>query len=147
MLTEPFEAIVSLPDNLLPAGFVYPTGFIEFVQTAGAATVLDGEPWTLLSKRSVARIVANVRQQNPHLVLVPFALRQYTNHVACFEGQCTTGAPKVAVMRIHDSTEDGGVDGYIHPDYDVPGWLQDVSSWLALVTDDSADFKRVHHGG
>lgn len=147
MLREPVDPVVHLPEELVPQGFIYPSSFSAFVSSALGRELLDGEPWTLFHKRLVSQVVANVRQQNQHLSLVPFALRQYTNHVACFDGNSTDGLPKVAIVRLHDGTDDGGTDGYIHPEYDVPGWLNSFESWVSLATDDSADFRRVHHGG
>jgi hypothetical protein len=140
---RPHQPLPFLPARLLPDGFQYPRAFREFANSRLSASLLDGDPWTFFDAEFGTIWAEKTQQQNKSLTIVPFAIRQGTNHVACFDGACQDGNPRVILVRYDSGTEDGGLEAYIGVAFDVPGWFsRGFEGWLDLVADDRADFKR-----
>ncbi|HZC05446.1 MAG TPA: hypothetical protein VE338_07370 [Ktedonobacterales bacterium] len=105
----------------LPEGFRYPHQFLRTV----ALGLIDLEPWWILEGDLLRARLAGVRTRYPARTLVPFARRQDTDDVACFDQD--TGK----VVIIHD--------------FASPGWEQraevdDFYGWLRQAIDDLVAF-------
>lgn len=96
-------------------------------------SIIDLDPWWFLFERekSAEFWLSELRTQYPERCLVPFATKiPYSDDFACFDGEDTSGNPKVY---------------YIHA-YASPGWegkevVADFDEWLKLAQEESSCYK------
>ncbi|MGY3676572.1 hypothetical protein [Streptomyces sp. TE33382] len=107
----------------LPEGFEYPAEFIRVVELR----LTNLEPWWIFDGGLLRRRAVGLRERYPERRLVPFARREDTDDVACWD----LAQGDVAV--IHDMAS--------------PGWEQrerfpDFNAWLRQAIEDF-----IEHGG
>jgi hypothetical protein len=106
----------------LPPGFSYPPEFIRVLDHG----LTDIEPWWIIEGERLRIRFSGLRERYPSRTLVPFALRQDNDDVACWD---------VA----------GGNVTIIH-DFASPGWeqraeLTDFYAWFRRAIEDFIDFE------
>lgn len=105
----------------LPAGFSYPPEFLRIVELG----LVRLEPWWIFDGDLLRHRVIDLRKRYPNRKLVPFAKREDSDDVACWDLE----AGDVSV--IHDMAD--------------PGWEQrdrfkDFNAWLRRAIEDLIDF-------
>lgn len=90
-----------LTSSLLPLGFQYPGQLKRLVEIEA----LEFEPWTILTGDRLQQKFEGIKQRYPQRTLVPFAMREDLDDVACFDVQNNN-----YICIIHD--------------YALPGWEQ-----------------------
>lgn len=111
----------------LPDDFAYPGEFVRTVELG----ITSLEPWWILQGELLQRRLAGLRDRFPGRVLIPFAVRQDNDDVACF----VPGTRSVAVIH----------------DFAKPGW-EDVAnfdhfhSWLRKAVEDFIEFGEMEFG-
>lgn len=98
----------------LPSDFHYPTSFIRVVELG----LTDLEPWEILVGDRLRERYRGLAQRFPGRRLVPFAIRQDNDDVACWDLEQEAG--RVAV--IHDFASPGWEDRSQFPSFN--GWLR-----------------------
>lgn len=81
----------------LPEGFTYPGPFVHVVELG----LTQLEPWCIIEGETLRGRLAGLRRRYPTRTLVPFAVRQDRDDVACWEG----GLDKVVI--VHDFADPG----------------------------------------
>ena len=112
-----------LDTNSAPAWFQYPKDFLRVVDQ----NLVDLTPWYLLDRDQVLTRMEGLRQRYPKLELLPFARRDDSDDLACWE---KNGGEKVFV--IHDFASLGHEQRKILPDF----W-----SWFRTAIDDMIEFE------
>ncbi|MGU7783236.1 SMI1/KNR4 family protein [Burkholderia sp. PU8-34] len=85
----------------LPAGFVYPSEIQDFATTGEYP---DLGPWWFIDANSKAGKLAYSVRQCDGRNLIPFAkVDDGRGDVACFDGDDTSGNPKVCMLVLDDS--------------------------------------------
>lgn len=112
-----------LPIEDLPAGFQYPPSFVRVVGLG----LTELEPWEILEGSWLRKRMRGLGERFPTRVLVPFAIRQDNDDVACWD----PARGKAKVVVIHD--------------YASPGWedraeYSDFYAWLRQAIEDLIDF-------
>jgi hypothetical protein len=87
--------LLSIAD--LPEGFGYPLEFVRVVELG----LTQLEPWWVLEGDRLRTRYRGLRERYPSRTLVPFALRQDCDDVACFE------LNRPGVVIIHDFASPG----------------------------------------
>ncbi|HEX9695410.1 MAG TPA: hypothetical protein VGB64_03745 [Actinomycetota bacterium] len=105
----------------LPAGFSYPAEFIRAVELE----LTKLEPWWILEGDALFQRYKGLRERYPARTLIPFAVRQDRDDVACWEGTYAR------VVIIHDFAD--------------PGWeqreeLDGFNAWLRRAIEDFIEF-------
>jgi hypothetical protein len=105
----------------LPPGFSYPAEFIRVVELG----LTQLEPWWIIEGKALRDRYSGLTQRYPSRTLVPFAVRQDRDDVACWEGSAKH------VVIIHDFAD--------------PGWEQRAEfdgfyPWLRKAFDDFIEF-------
>jgi hypothetical protein len=112
--------LLSIAD--LPDGFDYPRGFVRVVELG-----LTGlEPWLIIQGETLRERHQGLRKRYPERVLVPFAVRQDRDDVACFD----VDANRVAI--VHDFADAG---------FERRAEFQDFYSWLRHAIEDLIEFQ------
>ncbi len=111
----------------LPDGFAYPGEFVRTVELG----LTSFEPWWIVEGELLRRRVAGLRDRFPARVLIPFAVRQDNDDVACF----APGSRSVVVIH----------------DFAKPGWedvadFADFHSWLRTAVEDFIEFGAMEFG-
>ena len=111
-----------LPDDELPAGFLYPPLFLRMLENE----LIELQPWQVLQGEALVWRHRGLRTRYPERVLVPFARRCDNDDVACWEGR------GVRVVVVHD--------------FASPGWerreeLESFADWLRSALDDFIDWE------
>jgi hypothetical protein len=65
----------------LPDGFMYPSQFVRVVELG----LTNIEPWWIIDGERLRTLSAGLRRRYPERSLVPFAIRQDTQDVACWD--------------------------------------------------------------
>lgn len=105
----------------LPPGFTYPEPFVRTVELG-----LTGlEPWWIIDGRTLRDRHIGLRQRYPTRTLVPFAVRQDRDDVACWE------ETNERIVIVHDFAE--------------PGWerraeFNSFYAWLRQAVEDFIEF-------
>jgi hypothetical protein len=133
MLTKKFEPCYLLSPELLPEGFQYPQAYLDFFPTSRAADLLDGEPWTFFDVSHLAFRSAGLKERYPERTLVPFAIRQHSDDIACFDG--TVGTPNPPVVLIHDMASSGWEHRDTFPTFE---------EWLRMIEMDIREWREAH---
>jgi hypothetical protein len=108
----------------LPEGFWYPSSFVRVVELG----LTNLEPWHILEGDRLRERNQGLAQRFPNRSLVPFAIRQDNDDVACWD--LTLGGGRVTVVH----------------DFAAPGWesraeFSDFYTWLRQAVEDLIDFE------
>ncbi|SEE76086.1 hypothetical protein [Jiangella alba] len=110
-----------LPADALPPGFGYPAAFVRVVELR----LIELEPWQILGGDHLARRHEGLRLRYPARRLVPFARRQDSDDVACFD------VDRGGISVIHDFADAGWEQRDTYPD---------VDAWLRQAVEDLIEF-------
>ncbi|WP_198415893.1 hypothetical protein [Cryobacterium algoricola] len=113
-----------LPVEDLPPGFSYPSSFVTVVELG----LTNLEPWHLLDGARLRERNRGVARRFPDRELVPFAVRQDNDDVACWD--LARGGDRVVV--IHDFASPGWEDRGEYPDF---------YAWLRQAIEDLIGFE------
>lgn len=108
----------------LPRGFWYPSSFIRVVELG----LTNLEPWHILEGSRLRERKQGLVERFPARALIPFAIRQDNDDVACWD--LARGSKKVVV--IHDFSSAGWEDRAEFPDF---------FAWLRQAIEDLIDFE------
>lgn len=116
-------------EQSLPAGFKLPESYL---QVLSQPELPDLEPWWLLTEdKKLALLWADtLRRLYPVRSLLPFAKRDGSDDLACFDGSDTTGDPKVFYVHAYASS------GWEHA-----GEVASFEEWLRRTGIESERFK------
>lgn len=117
---------ISMYDNYLYPGFVFPKEFRSYVSEGRLENI---EPWWLFcsAQNYVDYWCKKVRELYPNRKLIPFANWRYTDDIVCFDGECTSGEPKI--YYIHAFASAGWEDR---------GFADSFVEWLNMARFESA---------
>ena len=113
----------------VPDGFEYPESYIEIMSRD---FILDIEPWFFICefKNSALFWMSEIKQLYPTRKLIPFAKVNYSDDIACFDGEDSSGNPKV--YYIHAFASSGWEDR---------GFAENFDEWLEIACLESAHYK------
>jgi hypothetical protein len=111
-----------LPESPLPRGFVYPALFRHIVDLG----LTQLEPWWIIDGDLLRDRLDGLRTRYPDRTLIPFAVRQDRDDVACWTGDGE------AVAVVHDFASAG---------YEERDGFDDFASWLRSAVDDLIAFE------
>jgi hypothetical protein len=111
--------LLSISD--LPEGFEYPPEFVRIVELE----LTQLEPWWIIEGDRLRTRYLGLRKRYPSRTLVPFALRQDCDDVACFE------PGRAGVVIVHD---------FASPGWEQRDQLPDFHSWLRRAIEDLIEF-------
>lgn len=116
-------------DDYLYPGFVFPK---EFIYCVSEGILENIEPWWLFcsSQNYVDYWCKKVRELYPNRKLIPFANWRYTDDIVCFDGECTSGKPKI--YYVHAFASAGWED---------KGYADSFVEWLNMARLESARHK------
>lgn len=109
------------PEELPPA-FRYPQAFLDLV--AAPAPELPGEWWLIGKNPDFARFCLATIQGKGGKLLIPFAKDDDSGDIACFDGEDTSGSPRVYF--------DTGEEDYAGIDWSSR-FSQSFEDWLASI--------------
>ena len=94
------KPIYFLPEDKLPQGFQYPNAYRKLV-TSGPPYCIGAtnEDWCFIDREEVSAFLDYARQLSANRPLVPFMRRNGEDGVACFDGLCTDGNPRIYVFN------------------------------------------------
>ncbi|MBK0093652.1 SMI1/KNR4 family protein [Erwinia sp. S59] len=110
----------------LHSGFSFPESFINYISQP---ELVDIEPWWLFcsSPNYVDFWCEKVRELYPERKLIPFANLRYSDDIVCFDGEDTSGDPKV--YYVHAFAASGWEDR---------GQADSFTEWLNMANLESA---------
>ena len=108
----------------MPNDFDYPSSFVRIVELG----ITNLEPWHILDGELLRRRAAGVAQRYAHRVLVPFAYRQDSDDLACWE----PGKLGEGVVVIHD---------FAAADWEGRNGYADFRDWLRQAVEDMIEFE------
>lgn len=110
----------------LYSGFSFPETFNNYVSQS---ELEDIEPWWLFCRASnyVDFWCKKVRELYPERKLIPFANWRYSDDIVCFDGEDTSGNPKV--YYVHAFASAGWEDR---------GYTDNFTEWLKMARIESA---------
>ncbi|WHU85638.1 SMI1/KNR4 family protein [Pantoea agglomerans pv. betae] len=113
----------------LPDDFKYPDAYIDIMSLE---VIPDLEPWSFICefKESASFWMSEMKKQYPTRKLVPFAKLNYSDDIACFDGEDITGDPKV--YYVHAFASAGWEDR---------GYTDSFAEWLKMARLESASYK------
>lgn len=114
--------LLSMED--MPAGFWYPPSFVRVVELG----LTNLEPWHVLEGSRLRERRQGLAQRFPARTLIPFAVRQDNDDVACWD----PARDKEAVVVIHDFASPGWEGREEYPDF---------FAWLRQAIEDLIDFE------
>jgi len=106
----------------LPPWFRYPEPFLDLVSHG----VVILTPWHLLEREECLQRLQGLSQRYPQRHLVPFAIRQDNDDVACFDRDLPHG-----VVIIHD---------WASPGYELRETFGSFAGWFGRACDDMMEF-------
>lgn len=106
----------------LPGGFEYPREFVRVVELG----LTNIEPWWIIDGGRLRSHFTGLRKRYHGRSLVPFAIRQDNDDVACWD----TAAGNVAI--IHD---------FASPGYEQRAEFGDFYAWFRQAIEDLIDFE------
>lgn len=115
--------------NELPEGFRYPVAYEEIM---GMDIIPDLEPWSFICEfqESSSFWMGEVKGKYPDRKLVPFAKVNYSDDIVCFDGEDTSGDPKV--YYVHAFASAGWEDR---------GYEDNFEEWLKIARHESSRYK------
>lgn len=114
----------------LTHGFWYPSSFVRVVELG----LTDLEPWHVLEGAQLRQRGQGLVQRYPARTLVPFAIRQDNDDVACWD--LARGGERIVV--IHD---------FATPGWEGRGEYPDLFGWLRQAIEDLIYFEWSHDPG
>jgi hypothetical protein len=113
--------------------FIYPTSFLDMINSCKDKSEIPYyEPIYFLGKfpDNLIQWDKNIKKQYPYKNVIPFAKNENTDDVFCFDGNDTSGNPKV--LTVHTFT--------------TPGWedresFESFDEWLEMAQEFSKEFK------
>ncbi|MGC0876963.1 SMI1/KNR4 family protein [Pantoea agglomerans] len=113
----------------LPDDFKYPDAYIDIMSLE---VIPDLEPWSFICefKESASFWMSEMKKQYPTRKLVPFAKLNYSDDIACFDGEDISGDPKV--YYVHAFASAGWEDR---------GYTESFAEWLKMARLESASYK------
>ncbi|AOE41771.1 SMI1/KNR4 family protein [Pantoea agglomerans] len=113
----------------LPDDFKYPDAYIDIMSLE---VIPDLEPWSFICefKESASFWMSEMKKQYPTRKLVPFAKLNYSDDIACFDGEDISGDPKV--YYVHAFASAGWEDR---------GYTDSFAEWLKMARLESASYK------
>ena len=120
--------------NELPDDFKYPGAYIDIMSLD---IIPDLEPWSFICefREPSSFWMAEVKKQYPTRKLVPFAKVNYSDDIACFDGEDSSGDPKV--YYVHAFSTEGWEDR---------GYADNFDEWLKMARLESARYKAERAG-
>lgn len=115
-----------IPENEVPAGFVYPEEYRTYV----SGNVQDITPWHFMYVGLIKTINTGLASRYPQRKLVPFAKRQDNDDTACFDAAINSGNSKVLI--IHD---------FASPGWELNEELPSFKEWLKLASEDANEWE------
>jgi hypothetical protein len=109
------------PDEL-PAGFLYPPPFLRMVERG----LVYFEPWFVLEGEQLRARAQGLRARFPDRTLIPFARREDSDDVACWEPPDQT-----RVMLVHDFASAG---------WERRAVFDSFYDWLRRAVEDMIEF-------
>ncbi|CNE89993.1 SMI1/KNR4 family protein [Yersinia mollaretii] len=119
----------SMYNDYLYVGFTFPKDFSDYVSGDGLE---DIEPWWLFctSQNYVDYWCKKVREIYPERKLIPFANLRYTDDIVCFDGEDTSGDPRVYYVHAFATTG-----------WEDRGYTDNFAEWLKMARLESARYK------
>ncbi|MEY0665120.1 SMI1/KNR4 family protein [Providencia rettgeri] len=113
----------------LPKGFQFPRTFLEIINQE---VILDLDPWWFLCEfeKFAKYWLLEMKNQYPTRKLIPFAKLSYSDDIVCFDGDDTSGDPKV--FYVHAFASAGWEDR---------GYTDNFTEWLKIARLESARYK------
>lgn len=113
----------------LPARFIFPKSFIDFIDTNPK---IDLTPWWFLHERgNTFRVwLKEIKIQYPERKLVPFAMLNYCDDMACFDASIYTDDPKVFYVHVFAS-----------PGWEDRGYVDNFGKWLELAIQEAREYQ------
>lgn len=113
----------------LPDDFKYPDAYIDIMSLE---VIPDLEPWSFICefKESASFWMSEMKKQYPTRKLVPFAKLNYSDDIACFDGEDISGDP--IVYYVHAFASAGWEDR---------GYTDSFAEWLKMARLESASYK------
>ncbi|EMB3081996.1 SMI1/KNR4 family protein [Providencia rettgeri] len=113
----------------LPKGFKFPRTFLEIINQE---VILDLDPWWFLCEfeKFAKYWLLEMKNQYPTRKLIPFAKLSYSDDIVCFDGDDTSGDPKV--FYVHAFASAGWEDR---------GYTDNFTEWLKIARLESARYK------
>lgn len=117
------------PKKELEKGFQFP---IEFLEIVNQEVILDLDPWWFLCEfeKFAKYWLFEMKKQYPTRNLIPFAKLSYSDDIVCFDGDDTSGDPKV--FYVHTFASAGWEDR---------GYTDNFTEWLKITRIESARYK------
>lgn len=115
--------------NELPEDFKYPVAYTEIMDMD---IIPDLEPWSFICEfqESSSFWMREMKGKYPDRKLVPLAKVNYSDDIACFDGEDTSGDPKI--YYIHAFASAGWEDR---------GYTDNFDEWLKMARLESARYK------
>lgn len=115
--------------NYLYSGFSLSDDFIDYVSNT---ELEDIESWWLFccSQNYVDFWCKKIRELYPERKLIPFANWRYSDDIVCFDGEDTSGDPKVYYVHCFASTG-----------WEDRGYTDNFTEWLKIARLESARYK------
>jgi len=115
-------------DYPLPVGFRFPESYLFLLEKRPP----DIEPWEWLASYKELSIswMNIIKKQFPYRTVIPFAKRDDSDDVSCFDGTDTSGNPKI--IFIHT---------FCSPGSENRGEANNFDDWLEVTKEESRQFK------
>ncbi|SDY98805.1 hypothetical protein SAMN04515617_1445 [Collimonas sp. OK242] len=122
-------------EGLLPEGFLFPHSYIDFVSRE---SIPDLDPWWFLctSQRDADGWFQAVKKLYPERKLVPFALWDGSDDIACFDASVPTADPLVHYVHAYASSG-----------WEDRGHVANFTEWLKVTEEESARYKTEREEG
>lgn len=114
--------LLSLQD--LPDTFHYPQQFVRAVELG----ITQLEPWWIVGGELLRRRYVGLRERYPPQELVPFAVRQDCDNIACFD----VSSGKVLVIQ-----------DFADPGFERRGEFEGFDGWLRRAVEDFLEWGRL----
>ena len=106
------------PENELPKGFKYPESYIKYMKYDSELKELD--PYILFRRDEGIKLWSKIlKEQYPTRNLIPIGKDNNSDDVFCFDGDDTSGDPKVYIVHTFAS-----------PGWEDRGYLKNFGEWL-----------------
>ena len=117
------------PETSFANGFKYPKSFLNVIEED---KLIDLDPWWFLCEFDgfSQQWFNEIKKQYPERNLIPFAKKDGSDDVACFDGLATSGDPKVHYVHTFASTG-----------WEEHGSVANFNAWFEAAKKESALYK------
>lgn len=117
------------PKTALANGFQYPQSFLDLINKD---YLIDLEPWWFLCEFEgfSQKWFDEIKKQYPDRNLIPFAKKSDSDDIACFDGNSTSGDPKVYYVH-----------AFASPGWEDHGSVASFNAWFEDAKKESALYK------